>query len=68
MSFTLTRYVPDAEICSQLRMFFPLDLQWTIDFANLLSQAVDRGEYYTLRIMEKKFKIHKITGSVTEVG
>ena len=67
MAFTLTRYVPDKEIASQLRMFFPLDLQWTIDFENLLSQAVDRGEYYTLQIMEKKFKIHKITGSVSEV-
>ena len=67
MAFTLTPYVPDKEIASQLRMFFPLDLQWTIDFENLLSQAVDRGEYYTLQIMEKKFKIHKITGSVSEV-
>ena len=67
MAFTLTRYVNDDEICSQLRAFFPLELQWTIDFNNLLSQAVDRGEYYTLRIMEKRFKIHKITGSVTEV-
>ena len=67
MAFTLTPYVPDKEIASQLRMFFPLDLQWTIDFENLLSQAVDRGEYFTLQIMEKKFKIHKITGSVSEV-
>ena len=67
MAFTLTAYVPDKEIASQLRMFFPLDLQWTIDFENLLSQAVDRGEYFTLQIMEKKFKIHKITGSVSEV-
>ena len=67
MAFTLTPYVPDDEICSQLRMFFPLEQQWTIDFANLLSQAVDRGEYYTLDIMKRKFKIHKITGSVTEV-
>ena len=67
MAFTLTPYVSDDEICSQLRMFFSLEQQWTIDFANLLSQAVDRGEYYTLQIIGKRFKIHKITGSVTEV-
>ena len=50
-----------------MRMFFPLEQQWTIDFNNLLAQAVDRGEYYTLQVLEKRFKIDKITGMVSEV-
>ena len=67
MVSTLTPYTTDEEICSQLRMFFSVEEMWSIDFMNLLSQAVPRGDSFVLDIMGRRFKIMKVTGSVVEV-
>ena len=66
-TISLSPYLTDKEVVSQLRTFFSTEEMWTIDFANLLSQAEDIGDYFELRIMNRTFNIHKITGNVTEV-
>lgn len=64
---TVSDYFTDEELCSQLRMQYDLDEMWRIDFMSLLSQVVDIGECFELKIKNRTFHIDKITGSVTEV-
>ena len=67
MSFTVSPYFSDEELCSQLRMQYSLDEMWSIDFMSLLSQIVDIGECLRLQVKGRTFNIDKITGGVTEV-
>ena len=64
---TVSEYFTDEELCSQLRMQYDLDEMWRIDFMSLLSQVVDIGECFELKIKDRLFQIDKITGGVTEV-
>ena len=65
---SLSEYFEDKSVVNSLRSFFDLDEQWTIDFQALLSQVEDYDdEYYSLKIKDKTFHIHKIHGGVTEV-
>ena len=65
---SLSEYFEDKSIVNQLRGFFEIDEQWTIDFEACLSQIEDvDDEFYELKIKDKKFRIHKIIGSVVEV-
>jgi len=64
---TLSPYFTDSQVVSQLRGFFGLDEMWRIDFMNLLSQCVDKGDFFELRIMERCFRIDKVTGGVEEL-
>ena len=66
-TISLSPYYPDGSVVNSLRPFFSLSEMWTIDFHNLLSQVEDKGEYFELRIMNRLFRIDKITGGVTEV-
>ena len=66
-TISLSPYYPDSSVVNSLRPFFSLSEMWNIDFHNLLSQAEDKGEYFELRIMNRLFRIDKITGGVTEV-
>lgn len=67
-NMTLSPYFVDSEPISQLRGFFSLDEMWTIDFENIISQAVRKGDYFELRLMGRLFRIDYYTGGVTEVG
>ena len=64
---TVSEYFTDEELCSQLRMQYDLDEMWRIDFMSLLSQVVDIGECFELKIKGRVFNINKITGGVSEV-
>ena len=64
---SLSPYFSDSEVVNQLRSFFSLTEMWKINFYNLLSQCVDKGEYFELQIMKRTFHIDKYTGGVTEV-
>ena len=64
---TVSEYFTDEELCSQLRMQYSLDEMWRIDFMSLLSQVVDIGECFELKIKGRVFNINKITGGVSEV-
>ena len=64
---TLSPYFTDSQVVNQLRSFYSLSEMWKIDFYNSLSQAEDKGEFFELRIMNRLFKIDKITGGVSEV-
>ena len=66
-TISLSPYYPDSSVVNSLRCFFSLSEMWTIDFHNLLSQAEGKGEYFELRIMNRLFRIDKITGGVTVV-
>ena len=66
-TISLSPYYPDSSVVNSLRPFFSLSEMWTIDFYNLLSQAEDKGEFFELRIMNRLFRIDKVTGGVTEV-
>lgn len=66
-TISLSPYYPDSSVVNSLRCFFSLNEMWTIDFHNLLSQAEDKGEFFELRIMNRLFRIDKVTGGVTEV-
>lgn len=65
---SLSPYYEDSDIVNQLRSFFEVDDQWTIDFEAELSHIEDYDdENYSLKIKDKEFLIHKIHGSVNEV-
>ncbi len=65
---SLSPYYEDSDIVNQLRSFFDMDEQWTIDFEAELSHIEDYDdENYSLKIKDKEFIIHKIHGSVSEV-
>ena len=65
---SLSIYFEDEDIIDQIRSYFDVEEQWTIDFESLLSQVEDASdEYYTLQIKDKLFKIYKSTGVVEEV-
>ena len=64
---SLSPYFSDKSIVNQLRSFFDLDEQWTIDFQSLLSQVEDFGEFYELKIKDRTFRIDKLLGIVSEV-
>ena len=64
---SLSDYYTDKSIVNQLRSFFEPEEQWNIDFESLLSQVEDyNDEYYTLKIKDRTFLIHKIQGFVQE--
>ena len=67
MVMSLSPYFTDKSIVNQLRSFFDLDEQWTIDFMSLLGQVVDFGEFYELKIKGRVFQIDKVQGVVEEV-
>ena len=63
----LSVYFSDESIVNQLRSFFELEEQWTIDFGSLLSQVEeDDEEFYSLKIKGRRFLIHKVLGFVSE--
>lgn len=64
---SLSPYFSDKSIVNQLRSFFDLDEQWTIDFQSLLSQVEDFNEFYELKIKDRIFRIDKLLGIVSEV-
>ena len=65
---SLSPYFEDKDIVNQLRSFFEIDEQWTIDFWSLLSQVEDYDdESFLLKIKDRNFLIHKVHGSVVEV-
>ena len=64
---TVSEYFTDEDLCSQLRMQYPLEEMWNIDFKSLLQQVFDIGDCYELKIKTRTFHIDKITGAVTEV-
>ena len=67
-SMSISPYFSDAELESQLRMHFPIDEQYDVDFRTLFNQIVDRGLDYYFEFRGKKFSIDKLTGTVTEIG
>ena len=63
----LSVYFSDESVVNQLRSFFELEEQWTIDFGSLLSQVEDDDEeFYSLKIKGRCFFIHKVLGFVSE--
>ena len=65
---SLSVYYDDECVVNGLRAFFDVEEQWVIDFEGLLSQIEDvSDDFYELKIKDRKFRIHKITGDVEEV-
>ena len=64
----LSSFFSDDEVISQLRMYFDLEVMWSIDFKACLSQVENYDEnLFFLKIKDKNFFIDKITGYVSEV-
>ena len=65
---SISPYFSDDGVINQLRSFFSLDEQWTIDFENALSTLEDFDEdYFTVKVKDRKFSIHKMLGVVEEI-
>lgn len=65
---SISVYFQDSSIVNQLRSFFDVDEQWEIDFDSYLSQIEDLDEeYFSLKVKDKSFRIHKVQGFVEEV-
>lgn len=60
-------YFTSKELETQLRLQFPYDEMFDIDFRTVFSHIVDVGDVYQLRLRGRLFNIDKITGIVSEV-
>ena len=64
----LSSFFEDEDVVSQLRGFFDPEEQWEIDFFACLSLVEDFDEdYYSLKVKDKSFLVHRVTGDVLEV-
>lgn len=68
MAFSISPYFSDESVEQGLRAFFDYREMWNINFKALLSQIVDVGTCFQLKIYTRTFNIDKITGTVTEVN
>ena len=64
---TISRYFTDEDLEQSLRMHFPYEQMWDVDFKTVFSHIKDTGKYFTLRFRGKVFSIDKVTGSVVKV-
>lgn len=67
MANTISKYFTDEDLESQLRMQFPLEKMYTMDYKTVFNQIEDIGECFQLRLRGCLFHIDKITGVVTKV-
>ena len=67
MANNISIYFTDEELESQLRMQFPYDEMYDMDFKTIFSHIEDVGDYLKLRLRGRVFNIDKITGVVSEV-
>ena len=64
----LSPYYNDDDVICQLRGFFDVEEQWNTDFVSALANVKDYDEeHYQLIAGNRKFLVHKIHGTVTEV-
>ena len=64
---TISPYFTDEELESQLRMQFPYEQMYDMDFRTVFNQIEDIGDCLQLRLRGFIFHIDKITGVVTKV-
>lgn len=67
MANTISPYFTDEDLESQLRMQFPYEQMYDMDFKTVFNQIEDIGDCFELRLRGYIFHIDKITGTVTKV-
>lgn len=67
MANTISPYFTDEDLESQLRMQFPYEQMYDMDFRTVFNQIEDIGDCLQLRLRGFIFHIDKITGVVTKV-
>ena len=63
----LSRYFTDEDLEAQLRLQFPYDEMWDVDFKTVFNHIIDTGTDLELRFRGRLFRIDRVTGSVSEV-
>ena len=66
MANTISPTFSDEDLQTQLRLQFPVEEMWNINFKPFFNQITDEGEYFQLRFRNRVFLIDKISGVVTE--
>ena len=64
---TISPYFTDEDLESQLRMQFPYEQMYDMDFKTVFNQIEDIGSCYELRLRGFIFHIDKISGIVSKV-
>ena len=67
MANTISPYFTDEDLESQLRMQFPYEQMYDMDFKTVFNQIEDIGDCLQLRLRGFIFHIDKVTGVVTKV-
>ena len=65
MANTVSPNFTDEFLCQELRIQFPLEQMWDMDFKIVLSMIDDLGDCLTLRLRGQRFYINTETGEVS---
>ena len=60
-------YFTVSDLVCQLKLQFDYNEMFDMDFKTIISQMVDYGDYYELRLRGRLFRVDKVTGTVVEV-
>ncbi len=66
MTNTISPYFTDEDLEHQIRLQFPEEEMYTMDYKTVFNQIEDEGNYLSLRLRGKKLLIDKLTGVVKE--
>ncbi len=66
MTNTISTYFTDEDLEHQIRLQFPEEEMYTMDYKTVFNQIEDEGNYLSLRLRGKKLLIDKLTGVVKE--
>lgn len=61
----LSDYFTDEDLEQQIRMQFPVEQQYDMDFKTIFNNIVEQGDYLYLNFRGKKFQIDKLTAAIT---
>lgn len=66
MTNTISPYFTDEDLEHQIRLQFPEEEQYTMNYKTVFNQIEDEGDCLSLRLRGKRLLIDKLTGVVKE--